>query len=127
MTLTLVRRWATTVSTIGALTLDGRPCGFTLEPPLSGPPPRAIPEGTYRVELRWSPHFGAFLPGLVDVPGRSDILIHVGNSLVDTEGCILVGTTRATNWIGESGAAWEAVMAQVRFPLGLTIQTSLEA
>lgn len=38
-----------------------------------------------------SPKFKMKLPRL-EVEGRSGILIHAGNSYIDTEGCILVGT-----------------------------------
>lgn len=49
-----------------------------------------IPNGTYPLKLHTSPRFGKTL--LVDnVPDRSEILIHSGNTIRDTEGCILVG------------------------------------
>jgi len=38
-----------------------------------------------------SPHFGVVLPHIMDVPGRSDILIHWGNTVADSHGCVLAG------------------------------------
>jgi hypothetical protein len=49
-----------------------------------------IPEGRYAVEHRVSGAFGHHLH-VKDVPNRSHILIHAGNYVSDTEGCILVG------------------------------------
>jgi len=52
-----------------------------------GPGKEAI---SYRVKRHESPRYGEtlYLPG---VPGRSEILIHAGNYISDTLGCILVG------------------------------------
>ena len=49
-----------------------------------------IPTGKYLVKRHVSPKFGQCLK-VQDVKGRSDILIHSGNVVNDTLGCILVG------------------------------------
>ncbi len=51
-----------------------------------------IPTGTYLVKRHISPKFGECFK-VQDVKGRSDILIHSGNVVKDTLGCILVGLT----------------------------------
>jgi len=49
-----------------------------------------IPTGEYKVEKRWSSnHLDHFI--VKNVPNRSYILIHVGNFIHETSGCILVG------------------------------------
>lgn len=51
----------------------------------------AIPEGRYPLVVTKSPKFDKWLPLLVNVPGFSGIRIHAGNTVEDTQGCILVG------------------------------------
>ncbi|MDY0308163.1 MAG: DUF5675 family protein, partial [Desulfovibrionaceae bacterium] len=69
---------------------------FTLERPWLNNQRRVscIPAGTYKGRVLPSPRFGIDLPELLDVPGRDQILIHPGNTIDDTEGCILIGLDR---------------------------------
>ena len=54
-----------------------------------------IPAGTYKVELVWSPShspkYGHKMLHVMNVPNFEGILIHCGNTNVDTMGCLLVG------------------------------------
>jgi hypothetical protein len=50
-----------------------------------------IPEGTYKAVRHISPKYGGCFK-VLDVPNRSDILIHPGNYERDTKGCILLGS-----------------------------------
>ena len=56
-----------------------------------------IPAGRYRCRRVRSPKFGLTFE-VCDVPGRSHILFHSGNTIEDTEGCILVGEEFSGTW-----------------------------
>lgn len=56
-----------------------------------------IPAGRYRCRRVRSPKFGVTFE-VCDVPGRSHILFHSGNTIEDTEGCILVGEEFSGTW-----------------------------
>lgn len=103
MNLTLVRDTFTDISTTGELSIDGKPFCWTLElPNKDGLHGSCIPQGTYLVTAQMSPRFGRSMPHLQDVPNRSSILIHWGNTAEDTEGCILLGGTRDKDFVGKS-------------------------
>lgn len=77
--------------TIGSLYVDGDYYCDTLEPPISRESHPAVPAGTYEVRMFPSQKFRALRPILIGVKGRSEILIHEGNYVRQTLGCILVG------------------------------------
>ena len=54
-----------------------------------------IPDGVYEVIKHKSPRFGKCFK-VLDVPERTDILIHAGNTFKNTEGCLLVGLMAGT-------------------------------
>lgn len=68
---------------------------FTLELPWKKNQPNvsAIPEGTYKVVKRYSAKYKNHLH-LLDVPGRSFILLHEANFVRELQGCIAVGEKR---------------------------------
>jgi hypothetical protein len=51
----------------------------------------AIPEGKYNVEIVWWEKHQKFYPIIKNVPCFEGILIHAGSSIIDTDGCILIG------------------------------------
>lgn len=55
---------------------------------------KSIPYGKYEITVVRSPRFRRNLPRLIEVPKRSGILIHRGNYVKDTDGCILVGESK---------------------------------
>ncbi|MCD0469052.1 DUF5675 family protein [Flavobacterium sp. JAS] len=108
VTIRLVRKWETKKSTIGEFTIDGSEIkGFILEE--KGPDTttagieQRIPIGTYN--LAW--HKGTKVKKGLKVynSGVSKdraILIHSGNTAADTEGCLLPGSTRSVDFVGNS-------------------------
>lgn len=74
-----------------------------------------IPAGTYPALRFTSPHIGYELFQLANVPDRVGIDIHKGNTVRDSEGCILLGTTRGTlngmDAVLDSKDAFDAFMA----------------
>ena len=54
-----------------------------------------IPAGRYEVQMLFSEHFQRKLPHLLNVPNRTNVMIHPGNTVNDSEGCILVGKNSA--------------------------------
>lgn len=64
----------------------------------------AIPYGNYKVILNVSPRFKRLLPRLLDVPHFNGILIHRGNTAIDSHGCIIVGKNKSVGMVIESAA-----------------------
>ena len=68
--------------------------------------PFAIPEGRYAVMITWSPKFKMWLPILLGDLNFSrlfqGIRIHMGNTVNDTAGCILVGRNQLVGQVLES-------------------------
>lgn len=94
-------------ATYGVLLFNGLPFAVTLERPWKDNAQNisCIPKGEYQC-VRWSsPKFGStwLLQG---VPGRTHVLIHKGNSVADTQGCILVGEAYEGQLIAQSGKAF---------------------
>lgn len=79
-------------ATYGVLSVNGRPYFATLEDAWRDNERMVscIPKGTYKIRRHQSPKFGeCFI--VLNVPGRSQILFHAGNTHIDTHGCILLG------------------------------------
>lgn len=60
-----------------------------------------IPTGTYKVVANESKKFGKCY-AVQNVPGRTAILIHSGNTTKDTKGCILVGNQTGPGIVSQS-------------------------
>lgn len=119
MRLTLERIERTSRSTVGKLQVDGEYFCWTLEDPVRPhgikiPGSTAIPTGTYRVQITWSPRFKQNMPILIGVPDFTGVRIHPGNTADDTEGCILVGYARDGDAISRSREAYQALFRAIQ-------------
>lgn len=65
----------------------------------------AIPAGTYEIIDTYSPRFKKNMLRLVNVKTHEGILIHAGNTALDSEGCILIGMTPTKNGVARSREA----------------------
>lgn len=84
----------------------------------------AIPTGRYLVDMKTvSPRFGSRaqyqfckgrLPRLCNTPGYQGVLIHIGNTAKDTDGCILVGENKAVGQVLNSTATFRKVYAKLK-------------
>ena len=84
----------------------------------------AIPTGRYQVTLKMqSPRFSkkkqyefcnGYLPRLLNVPAFEGVLIHIGNTNRDTDGCILVGRNTKVGKVLESGITFRALYGKLK-------------
>lgn len=117
MEILVERKWKKPNYTIGVMSIDGKKFCETLEDvdrnlnssmtveqikAIKKPNETAIPTGTYKITLdTFSPRFGnksfykkvcgGKLPRILNIKGFDGVLIHCGNTNLDTSGCILVG------------------------------------
>ena len=139
MALKLKRIARTASYTIGRLYVDGQRFCDTIEDRdrslrqdmaraaikrIKVPGETAIPTGRYRVTLGVrSPRMSqkkayefcdGYVPRLINVPGFDGILIHIGNTARDSEGCILVGENREVGKVLNSTATFKRLYARLR-------------
>lgn len=104
-------------------TLEDTDRGLTEDSPLSEIQSKkvygetAIPTGTYKIDMNtvspkfkdrsWAKFCGGKLPRLIDVPGYSGVLIHVGNKPADTLGCLLVGDNKIKGQVINSTSTFQ--------------------
>jgi len=119
MRIEVERKWPKKDYIIGRLYIDGSYVCNTLERPWLSNKPQVscIPTGIYDVIVAQSPRFGRELPRILNVPSRSGVLIHRGNYVTDSTGCILVGENKAKG----------AVLNSAKWEKELTIQMKLAA
>ena len=116
--LLVIRETFTEVSIIGNLYLDGEWLCDTLENPYidNQRSISCIPAGQYKVRLRTAKESATkdYLHLLVEeVPDRSLILFHSGNTAKDTRGCILVGIGREQDLVKNSRLAIELLVKEI--------------
>jgi hypothetical protein len=117
MELLVKRETFTNDSTIGKLYINGAFHCFTLEDRVREvkiPKVTAIPKGKYEVIINFSNRFQQMMPLLLNVPNFQGVRIHSGNYSTDTDGCLLVGSTKGVNMIGNSKAQYAKLMVALR-------------
>ncbi len=121
MTLFLNEIGTTNNSTASHLFVDNRPFCFVVEDGYRDKKVKhetRIPAGRYQIKPRregffyenYRSRFGhKFVPHLQDVPGFEYILIHIGNTIKDTSGCLLlnrkIGIDKDGNYFGEDSTS----------------------
>ena len=128
MELLLERKTKDNLTTIGTLGIDGVFECYTLEDKDRGltsvmtlaeitkikvPCLTAIPTGRYEVAINYSDRFKRLMPILLNVPGYAGVRIHWGNYAADTDGCILLGKTQSTDFIGNSVVEFNAFFTKL--------------
>ncbi|SCH15635.1 Uncharacterised protein [uncultured Bacteroides sp.] len=129
MDLKLIRRYRNDKYTIGDLYIDGVWFSNVLEDTDRGLSfdmteeeikkikvygKTAIPKGTYKVEVTYSPKFKQYLPILLNVKGFSGIRVHSGNTAEDTLGCLLVGYNKVKGQVINSRVTSDKLTALLR-------------
>ena len=78
--------------TFGVLRIQKEVFCVTLEPAdrLNAPQVSSIPAQQYLIKRHISPKFGETFQ-VMDVPGRAAVLLHAGNVVGHTQGCIILG------------------------------------
>lgn len=117
MELKVIRETLTEDSTIGKMYINGKYHCFTLEDKVRDEKIKnvtAIPKGRYEVIINFSNRFQQQMPLLLNVPNFEGVRIHWGNYSKDTEGCILVGSTKAVNMVGNSRTQYSKLMTELK-------------
>lgn len=70
----------------------------------------AIPYGKYKMVVTWSPKFQRDLPLLLNVNHFEYIRIHSGNTIDDSNGCLLVGFNKEKGKVLDSKKTLENLM-----------------
>jgi hypothetical protein len=95
----LIRQPSTTTGTFGTIyRSDGSILCHTVERPWENNEPlvSCIPNGNFYRCTSWISPSKGHVWRIQDVPDRSDILIHAGNTYLDSEGCLICGDSFGT-------------------------------
>jgi hypothetical protein len=89
----------------------------------------AIPYGTYEITMDvrstkfsdfekypWAKEYDGYLPRLTNVPLFVGVLLHVGNSDVDSSGCLLVGENKVVGKVVNSTITFRRLMNEYLIP-----------
>ena len=89
----------------------------------------AIPYGRYEITMKvkspkysnfskysWAKKYDGYLPRLLNVPHFDGVLIHVGNSAMDSESCVLVGENKVVGKVINSVNTFRRLMDDYLVP-----------
>ena len=89
----------------------------------------AIPYGTYEITMDvrstkfsdfekypWAKEYDGYLPRLTNVPLFVGVLLHVGNSDIDSSGCLLVGENKVVGKVINSTITFRRLMNEYLVP-----------
>lgn len=121
MKLYLERAFLREKYTLGRLYVNDQYYCNTLEPPVrdyeNGEEKvygnSAIPKGEYEIMYRWSATYRRAMPYLKNVPYFTGVMIHMGNTVKDTKGCILVGLNLSVGKVWNSCATFRELDAEM--------------
>lgn len=82
----------------------------------------AIPYGTYKVKITYSPKYKKMMPLLLNVNGFEGIRIHSGNTAKDSCGCLIVGRNTKVGMVTESRATYNRLFALMKDEKDITIE-----
>lgn len=129
--------------TIGKLYVDGEYVADTIEDTVRDldkngkfangevkiPGKTAIPYGRYEITMKvkspkysnfskysWAKKYDGYLPRLLNVPHFDGVLIHVGNSELDSEACVLVGENKVVGKVINSVNTFRKLMDEYLVP-----------
>lgn len=143
MEIVVDRRYRKEDYTISRMLINGQFFCNTLEPPVRDlnengifdcgetktEGKSAIPFGRYKVTLDvkspkysnftkypWAQLYDGYLPRLIDVPHFEGVLIHVGNTVKDTAGCLLCGKNTEKGKVTNSTLTFCSLMNEYLLP-----------
>ena len=137
MKLKLVRKYRKETYTIGKLYVDGVYFCDTIEDKDRGLDDAmglaeimskkrygetAIPYGTYKVEITYSPKYKRLMPEIKNVKGFSGIRIHSGNTAKDTLGCLIIGKNTQVGMVTESRKTYNKLFALMKDAKDISIE-----
>lgn len=107
MKITIVRDVVSNQCVQGSVYVDGILKGYSLERPYDlkagiSQKMSCIPVGLYDIALQYSKSFKKQKIHVLRIQNRAGILIHEGNTVNESKGCILAGRYRKHGWVLES-------------------------
>lgn len=121
MNLKLIRETYTKESTIGSLYINDVFFCYTLEDAVRDKKIKsitAIDAGKYEVIINFSNRFKQLMPLLLGVKNFEGVRIHWGNYAKDSDGCILLGSKKGVDFVGNSKATYSILLSRLKQVFG---------